>query len=75
MFQIFPPYFLPFYIWPPSPFPLQSRTHHFLSSPESLIHFVRAYVSVCVCVCGGVCVCDVCTYGEMISEAASSHVN
>lgn len=70
VFQISSPLFPPFYIWPPSPFPLRNSTHHFLFSPESLIHFFQC---VCVCVLGGGN-CDVCSYGE-ISETSSSHVN
>lgn len=79
VFQISLSPFHPFYIWPCSPFPLRSSTHHFLFSLESLIHFMCVFVRACACICGDLVsvwwACDVCIYGEMISEAASAHVN
>lgn len=44
VFQISLSPFHPFYIWPCSPFPLRSSTHHFLFSLESLIHFMCVFV-------------------------------
>lgn len=54
----------PFYIWPPSPFPLRSSTHHFIFCLESLIYFVCVYV--CERVCAGACEHECVMYIHMV---------